>query len=203
MFRSTIRLLSVVASGAIALAAVGCMKGPETPAETNTTQTTSASTTTATTTTTDFTVGDTFGALRALHMAEVRHGTTAMTKASDPKVRVYAGKVVDDHKARMKKDDKLMQSLGISPRDNAVSEHIKSVADAQGSRLDALYGPEFDRAYLDDQISYYRTALDTFDKDLLPAARDPKVRQEILDARAKANDHLKEAQDLRLSLIDR
>jgi putative membrane protein len=199
MVRSTIRLLSVVASGAFALAAAGCMKGPETPAETNSTQTTSASTTT----TTDFTIGDTFGALRALHMAEVGHGTTAMARASDPKVKAYAEKVVNDHKARMKKDDKLMQSLGISPRENAVSEHIKSVADAQGSRLDALSGPEFDRAYLDDQISYYRTALDTFDKELLPAARDPKVRQQILDARSKANDHLREAQDLRLSLIDR
>jgi len=199
MFRTTIRLLSVVASGAVALAAAGCMKGPENPSDSSTTQTTAASTTTAN----DFTVGDTFGALRALHLAEVGHGTTAMARASDPRVRAYAEKVVNDHKARMRKDDKLMQSLGISPRDSAVSEHIKSAADAQRSRLDALSGPEFDRAYLDDQISYYRTALDTFDKELLPAARDPKVRQQILDARSKANDHLREAQDLRLSLIDR
>jgi len=150
-----------------------------------------------------FTVGDTFGALRALHMAEVEHGTTAMTKASDPKVKAYAAKVVNDHKARMKKDDKLMRDIGISPRQNAVSEHIKSVSDAQSSKLDALSGAEFDRAYLDDQISYYRTALDTFDKDLLPAARDPKVKSEIMDARSKANDHLQEAQDLRLSLVSK
>jgi len=199
MIRSTICSLTVVASGVLTLASAGCMKGPETaPAEASTTQTT-----TATTTTTEFTVGDTFGALRALHMAEVEHGTTAMAKASDPKVKAFAAKVVNDHKARMKKDDRLMSGLGISPRQSAISDQIKSVSDAQSSKLDALSGAEFDRAYLDDQISYYRTALDTFDKNLLPAAKEPKVKAEIMDARTKAKDHLNEAQELRLSLVEK
>ena len=148
-------------------------------------------------------VGDTFGALRAIHTAEVELGTMAQQKATDPRVRAFATKVVDDHKARMRKDDKIMTGLGITPRDNPVSQQISASADQEKARLDALSGTDFDRAYIDEQIRYYRSAIDTFDKDLLPNVRDPQIRSRVEEARSRANDHLKEAQDLRLALINK
>lgn len=148
-------------------------------------------------------VGDTFGALRAIHTAEVDLGTMAQKKATDPRVRAFATRVVEDHRTRMKKDDKIMTGLGISPTDNPVSQQIKASADQEMARLEALSGTDFDRAYIDEQIKYYRSAIDTFDKDLLPNVRDPQIKAQVEQARAKANDHLKEAQDLRLALINK
>lgn len=146
-------------------------------------------------------VGDTFGTLRAIHSAEVEHGTMAMNKATDPRVKAFAERVVDDHKARMRKDDSILSAMGISARDNPVSQQIKAASDQQTARLDALTGKDFDRAYIEEQVNYYRAALDTFDRDLLPNVRDPGIRANVAEARAKANEHLKEAQDLRVSLI--
>jgi putative membrane protein len=150
-----------------------------------------------------FTLGDSFGVLHAIHAAEVEQGTLAQKRATDPKVKAYAEKVVSDHKARMRKDDKLMSGLGVTPRDSTVSDRIKNLSDQQAARLNDLSGADFDRAYIDQQINYYRTALDVFDTQLLPNARDPQVRANLTEARSKANDHLKEAQDLRLSLINK
>jgi putative membrane protein len=161
-----------------------------------------AATGTTTTTSSTSAVGDTFGALRAIHTAEVDLGSMAQKKATDPRVRAFATKVVNDHTTRMKKDDKIMAGLGISPTDNPVSQQISASADQEKARLDALSGADFDRAYIDEQIKYYRSAIDTFDKDLLPNVRDPQIRSRVEEARSRANDHLKEAQDLRLALIN-
>lgn len=150
-----------------------------------------------------FTVGDTMGVLGAVHAAEIEHGTMAQQKATDPRVKAYAQKVVEDHKARMRRDDKLMSGLGVSPRETQVSQQIKSASDQQTQRLNGLSGSDFDRAYIEEQINYYRTALDVFDRDLLPNAKDPQIRADIAEARSRANDHLKEAQDIRLTLINR
>lgn len=148
------------------------------------------------------TISDTFGTLRSIHMAEVEHGTLAKNKATNARVKDFADKVVKDHKARMKKDDELMSALGISATDNEVSQRVKSASDKQTAKLESLSGADFDRAYIEEQINYYRMALDTFDNNLLPNVRDPQIKSQVSDARAKANEHLKEAQDIRLSLTN-
>jgi putative membrane protein len=164
-----------------------------------------AGTTTTTTTTTAATtsnVGDTFGVLRAIHLAEIEHGTLAQAKSTNSDVKDYAEKVVKDHRTRMMKDDKMMTGLGVAPRDSALSARIRAASDQQTTRLNSLSGAAFDRAYIDEQINYYRTVLDTFDRDLLPNIKDPDLKSQVSEARERANDNLKEAQDLRLSLVN-
>jgi putative membrane protein len=100
----------------------------------------------------------------------------------------------------MQKDAQLMSGLGISARDNEISQQIQSASDRETSTLNSLSGIDFDRTYLDGQISYYRMVVDTMDRDLLPNARDPQVRASLQNARERANEHLREAQDLRNSL---
>ena len=144
--------------------------------------------------------GDGFGILRAIHMVEVDHGNLAQKKASDPRVKAFAEKVVADHKQRMAKDDQLMSGLGIQARDTQASAQIKSAAAQQTDRLDSLSGAAFDDAYLDEQITYYRMVIDTFDRDLIPNAQDPEIKRVLQEARVRANGHLQEAQDLRSSI---
>jgi putative membrane protein len=203
--------LSLIALG-LMVASSACKSETAPPAQApQTTAGTTGSTTPGTTsgamgagmTSSSSSVGDTFGALRAIHSAEIEHGMLAQSKATDPRVRAFAEKVVNDHKVRMKKDEGLMTGLGVTPKDTAVSQQIKSAADQETARLNGLSGTDFDRAYIEGQVTYYRKVLDTFDKDLLPNIRDAQIRADVAEARARANEHLKEAQDLRNSLINR
>jgi putative membrane protein len=144
-----------------------------------------------------FTAGDTLGVLRAIHSGEIDHGMLAQKKASDPRVRDYAEKLVNDHKGRMQKDEQLSNAVGVAPRDSEISSQIKSSSDRETSNLQSMSGVDFDRTYLDGQISYFRMVLDTLDRDLLPNARDPQLRASLQNSREQANDHLREAQELR------
>src|SRR4051812_13319272 len=161
--------LPIAAASILVLSSAGCESESKPPPEAPETTGAAAPATTAST------AGDTFGTLRAIHKAEIDHGTLALQKAQDPRVKAVAQKVVADHKARMAKDDKITGAIGITPRDNSVSKEIANAADAETDRLYGVSGDEFDRAYIDGQVSYYRTALDVFDRRLLPNIKDPDV----------------------------
>lgn len=187
--------LSLVACACL-LGAPACKssQSSQPPAEPQMTQTTAG------TPDRQFTTADTFGVLHSIHAGEVERGTLAQKKATDPRVRAYAEKVVNDHRSRMQKDDQLMSGLGISARETDMSQQIRSASDRETSNLASLSGSDFDRTYLDGQIGYYRMVLDTMDTELIPNTRDPQIRGSLQNARERANDHLREAQDLRNSL---
>lgn len=143
-----------------------------------------------------FTQRDIFGALRAIHAAEVEPSMLAQTKATDPRVKAFAESVVTDHERRIEKEEQLMRDLRIKAKDNRVSSWIKSVAARRVARLDSLSGSEFDSAYIEEQILYHRSILDTFDKDLIPNAHSDQVKAGIAEARERESDHLKEVEAL-------
>ena len=143
-----------------------------------------------------FTVGDIFGALRAIHAAEIEHGALAQKKAVDPRVKAFATNVLDDHERRTGRDDELIRTLRIKPKESRVSTWIRAASNRRTARLDSLSGDDFDRAYLEEQIRYYRSVLETFDNDLTPVARKELVKANVTEARDRSSEHLREAQDL-------
>jgi putative membrane protein len=147
------------------------------------------------------TTSDVFAVLRNLHNAEIDQGKLAEKKATDPRVKAFASEAIKYHQERLAKDQQLMTALNVQPRDNKVSDEIKSSAEKQISSLSSLSGASFDRTYIDDQVNYYRAALDTFDNTLIPGTADPQMKNNVIELRGRANRFLKEAQDLRLSLV--
>jgi len=178
---------------ACGLLATGACKSETPPAQSA--QTTGAATTT------NFTVADTFHALATLHTKEIEINTLAERTTTDPRVKAFAQSVVQDHRLRMQKDAQIVGRMGLKPTDNEVSQRIRAIADDEMSKMSSLSGSAFDRAYIDGEIGYYRSVLDAFDHQLLPNTKDPEIRAELISARNRANDHLKEAQDLRGMLV--
>jgi putative membrane protein len=81
-----------------------------------------------------------------------------------------------------------------------VSTWIQSVSDRRVARLDSLTDNEFDRAYVEEQVHYYRSVLETFDRDLTPNARNPRLRAGVEEAASRTSGHLKEAEALQDAL---
>jgi putative membrane protein len=197
-------ILAMVASGLV-MAAAACHENPP-PATTTTSMGTEnvgiGVTTPSGTTMSTTKAATTFGALRAIHDAEVERGSLAMTRASDQRVKDFATKVVKSHQDALKRDQDIMGRMGVTPQESDVSKVIKSNADKTKDELASKSGSDFDKAYIDDQINYYRSAIDTFDKDLIPNISDPAVKSDVMEARNKNNEHLKEAQDIRAHLMN-
>lgn len=143
---------------------------------------------------------DVLAVLQNIHKAEIDEGRLALKRATDPRVKAFATAVIKDHEQASTKDDQLMNTLKIRPHDNKVADQIKSTADKQTSDLASASGPNFDRAYIDDQVNSFRAVLDTLDDTLIPKVTEPQIKANLVELRSRANRHLKEASDLRLSL---
>jgi putative membrane protein len=142
----------------------------------------------------------TIGALRAIHENQVDRSSLAMTRATDQRVKDFATKVAAAHQDMLKRDQEIASRMGIAPQESDVSRRLRSDAMKTRDQLSKLSGSDFDKAYIDSEIQYYRGAIDTIDKDLLPTISDPKVKDDVMEARTRNNEYLKEAQDIRAHL---
>lgn len=103
-------------------------------------------------------------------MAEVRLGQLAVEKASNPGVKAFGQKMVDDHS---KANDSLKSAIasgtvtlptGMSPQDQA-----------EYNKLSQLSGPAFDKAYVKDMIKDHEEDIKAFQKEA-NRGKDPQLK---------------------------
>lgn len=129
-----------------------------------------------------------------IHQQEIDAGKLATSKASNAEVKAFAQMMVDDHTAALRQAKALAEKLGLSQTDEEATMAMKDEGDATKTRLDALDGAEFDRAYVDAQVTMHQNVLDRLDRDLIPAADDTQVRDLLTTQRTKVQAHLQHAQ---------
>jgi len=121
-------------------------------------------------------------------MAEVELGRLATEKASNPEVKQFGQRMVDDHS---KANDQLKQvaaekhvtlPTGISAKDKATK-----------AKLEALSGDQFDRAYMEDMVKDHKQDVAEFQK-ASKSASDPQIKDWASQTLPTLQDHLKEAQ---------
>jgi len=83
-------------------------------------------------------------------------------------VRQFATTMITDHTAVNAQAGALATKLGVTPKDNAVSESLQTGATSARVSLEPLHGAAFDRAYMDREVAYHQAVLDAIDKLLVP-----------------------------------
>jgi putative membrane protein len=94
----------------------------------------------------------------------------------------------------------LAGKLNLEPEQNTLSLDLRDNAEEKRGMLRELSGTEFDIAYLENEISYHTTLLETIDSVLLPSARNEELRSLISAVRPAVASHLEHARQLRASL---
>ena len=67
-------------------------------------------------------------------------------------------------------------------------------------RLKALKGADFDRAYVDNEVTYHQTVLDALDKTLIPSANNDELKALLVKVRPAFVAHLDHAKHLQSTL---
>lgn len=135
-----------------------------------------------------------------VNSAEVSAGELALRKATNPAVKGYAQRMVDEHTALTQAARGDAEQEDLDPTRSPLSSQLKAEADSTMQTLQAKSGPEFDRAYIESQVAMHRRVLGTFDQVLLESARDPQLQGTLEDARSTIEDHLREAQEVQSEL---
>lgn len=81
-----------------------------------------------------------------------------------------------DHKAIIAQAVALVTKLKVTPKDNAVSKKLMADAEKTKKMLLSKSGKAFDKAYIDNEVSYHKAVISTVETVLIPAAKNAELK---------------------------
>jgi putative membrane protein len=131
---------------------------------------------------------------------DVNYGKLAVKKTSNQTVKEFAETMVRDHTAVNDKAVALAKKLGVTPEASDTSKSLESNGKKELAKLKALRGAEFDKAYIDNEVSYHEAVISLLDKTLIPNTKNAELKSLLESGRPIFVAHLEHAKNLQLSL---
>ena len=131
---------------------------------------------------------------------DIDAGKMAVEKTSNRAVKEFAETMVRDHTAVNVKATALAKKLGVTPQESDTSKSLKADGDKKIAELKAMTVADFDKAYIDNEVSYHEAVLGVLDKTLIPNTRNAELRKLLESARPIFVAHLAHAKKLQESL---
>jgi putative membrane protein len=131
---------------------------------------------------------------------DIDAGKLAAEKSSNPKVKEFAELMVRDHTSVNEQASALAKKLGLTPAESATSRSLKASGEKEMAKLKGMSGAEFDKAYVDNEVSYHESVLAAVDKTLIPNAQNAELKRLLKSARPIFVSHLNHAKELQSSL---
>ncbi len=133
------------------------------------------------------------------NMLDSATGAVAATKGTNSEVREYARMMMRDHHSLRQQGQDLAKKLGVTPAAPA-SDNSRAELDRSMSMLNgAAKGRDFDKAYIDDQVTYHVNLLATA-TIANEAAQNPELKNFIQKAAPAVQAHLDGAQAIQKKL---
>lgn len=132
----------------------------------------------------------------AANNADIENGKQAVAKSQNAEVKAFGQQMITDHTAVNDRAVALATRLGLTPEDNETSIGIKTSQDSVRASLAMKSGAEFDKAYVDNEVSYHQTVLDAIDQVLIPNAQNAELKQILTETRPVIAAHLEHAKQI-------
>jgi putative membrane protein len=136
----------------------------------------------------------------AANQVDIDAGKLAESKSTSKEVKDFAQRMVTDHTGVNKSATELVTKLKVKPEENPTSTSLKKGGEDTRKRLQGLKGAEFDKAYIDNEVTYHQTVLDAVDKTLIPNAKNEELKALLVKVRPAFVAHLEHAKQIQSSL---
>jgi putative membrane protein len=134
------------------------------------------------------------------NQVDIDAGKLAKSQAHSTEVKDFAQRMITDHSGVNKSATELVQKLHVTPETNATSQSLQIGGEQNLAALKKLRGNEFDRAYIDHEVTYHQSVLDVLDKTLIPSAKSEELRALLVKVRPAFVAHLEHAKQLQAAL---
>ena len=134
------------------------------------------------------------------NQVDIDAGKLAKSHSRNKEVDKFAQQMITDHTGVNKQAVALATKLKVKPEENDTSRNLKKGGDENMARLQKLKGKEFDKAYVDQEVSYHQAVLDAIDKTLIPSAKNAELKELIVKVRPAIQAHLDHAKHLQADL---
>ncbi|MGP1630095.1 MAG: DUF4142 domain-containing protein [Giesbergeria sp.] len=134
------------------------------------------------------------------NQVDIDAGKLAASKAHSKEVKAFGKQMVTDHSGVNKQAVALVTKLKVKPEDNPTSQSLKTEGVANIASLKKLKGAEFDRTYVDNEVTYHQQVIDAIDKTLIPSAQNDELKALLVSVRPAFVGHLEHAKMIQAEL---
>jgi putative membrane protein len=134
------------------------------------------------------------------NQVDIDAGKLAAANGSSAEVRAFGKQMVTDHTGVNKQASALAAKLKVKPEDNPTSQSLKQGGDKNIANLKTLKGAAFDKAYIDNEVTYHQSVIDALDKTLIPNAQNAELKELLVKSRPAFVAHLEHAKKIQSSL---
>jgi putative membrane protein len=131
----------------------------------------------------------------AANTADIETGSLAAERGASAEVRDFGAMLVRDHKMVREQGRDLAKRLGVTPTPPANDQTAKDHAAAM-TRLRGLHGSAFDHAFLQHEVAFHKTVLDAVTSTLLPAIKNPELKDLVVKVAPAFQAHMLAAENL-------
>lgn len=131
---------------------------------------------------------------------DIAAGKLAAKKSLNPKVKEFAELMMRDHTSVNKQATDLAKKLNLTPEQSPTSQSMKSDGDKMLTKLRGLKGAEFDKAYIDNEVTYHETVIKALDETLIPNAKNSDLKTLLESGKPIFVSHLDHAKEVQSSL---
>lgn len=136
------------------------------------------------------------GIVVAANQIDINAGKLALERTHNAQVRQFAQQMVDDHSAVQKSVADLGAKLHVTPEGSATRDSLEKQAAETAAHLKTLHGAAFDKAYIDNEVTYHKQVIDAVKTTLIPNAKNGELKSALEGAAPMFQGHLEHAEHL-------
>jgi putative membrane protein len=140
------------------------------------------------------------GIVVAANTVDIDAGKLAEKMSNNKDVKAFAQQMVTDHTGVNKQASALVKKLNVTPEDSDTSKSLKQGGEANIAKLKGMKGADFDKAYIDHEVTYHQAVLDAVDTTLIPNAKNAELKETLVKTRPAYVAHLEHAKHIQAGM---
>lgn len=137
--------------------------------------------------------------LSTANMGEIMQANAALPKLQNSQVRSFAQGMIKQHGANEQKGQALGNRLQLVPQVSHTSNALQADSNQIVTKISQA-NSAVDKDYMMSQIMVHSKVLQTIDTQLLPNAKNPELRNMLVETRSAVAMHLKMAEQIKSSM---
>jgi putative membrane protein len=125
---------------------------------------------------------------------DISYADIAKEKSKNSDVLKFAETMKNDHSAVISQASALVKKLGVTPKDNAVSQQLLSDAEKTKKTLRGKSPKEFDKAYIDNEVTYHKAVINAVEGLLIPETENAELKALLQNVVPALKTHLEHAE---------
>jgi len=125
---------------------------------------------------------------------DVSYAEIAKKKSKNAEVLKFAQTMMNDHNAVIGQAVALAKKLGVTPKDNPVSQQLLADAEKTKKMLNTKSGNAFDKAYADNEVAYHKAVISAVEDLLIPQTDNTELKDLLTGVVPVLKTHLGHAE---------